>query len=158
MGRAATSMSCLGDGPPRRRPTPPASTTAAVIAAGRCPLDAFLPLRCGNPRGLDLVLCGAFPCPDVRRASMTLAVVLATEAARLGPGAGPTAELPYESGGSGGTLLGRLLDQFASLNVHDGWIIARRELAEYVRGHGFEVVETKDVADDLRVVAELART
>src|SRR4051794_32997086 len=144
MGRAATSMSCLGAGPPRRRPTPPASTTAvgAGIAGGRGPLDAVLPLRCGKPRGLGLFLLGAFPCPDVRRASMTLAVVLATEAARLGPDAGPTAELPY---GSGDTLLGRLLDQFASLNVHDGWIIARRELAEYVRGHGFEVIETKDV-------------
>jgi hypothetical protein len=84
---------------------------------------------------------------------MTLAVVLATEAARLGPDAGPTAELPD---GSGGSLLGRLLDQLASLNVHDGRIIARREFAEYVRGHDFDVIETKDVADDLRVIAELA--
>ena len=85
---------------------------------------------------------------------MTLAVVLATEAAQAGPDAGPTAELPY---GSGVSLLGRLLDQFASLNVHDGRIIARREFAEYVRGHDFDVIETKDAADDLRVVAELAR-
>ncbi len=89
---------------------------------------------------------------------MTLAVVLATEATSGGPGAGPTAELPY---GSGSTLLGRLLDQFASLNVHDGRIIVRRELAAPLReradGLGLEVIETKDLADDLRVIAELAR-
>ncbi|HEU5156299.1 MAG TPA: CDP-alcohol phosphatidyltransferase family protein [Streptosporangiaceae bacterium] len=85
---------------------------------------------------------------------MTLAVVLATEAAPGGPDAGPTADLPYDSGT---TLLERLLDQFASLNVHDSRIIARREFAATLRGRGFEVIETKDLADDLRVVAELAR-
>jgi hypothetical protein len=86
---------------------------------------------------------------------MTLAVVLATEAAPGGPDAGPTAELPYASGV---TLLERLLDQLASLNVHDGRIIARRRAtgAAPLRGRGFEVIETKDVADDLRVIAELA--
>jgi hypothetical protein len=89
---------------------------------------------------------------------MTLAVVLATEAAPGGRGAGPTAELAY---GPDGTLLERLLDQFASLNVQHGQIIVRRELAGSLRERGeragFEIIETKDLADDLRVVAELAR-
>ncbi|HEX6470464.1 MAG TPA: CDP-alcohol phosphatidyltransferase family protein [Streptosporangiaceae bacterium] len=89
---------------------------------------------------------------------MTVAVVLATEAAPGGPGAGPTAELPY---GPAGTLLERLLDQLTSLNVHHGRIIVRRDIAARLRERGerlgFDVIESKDVADDLRVVAEAAR-
>ncbi|HEY7485454.1 MAG TPA: CDP-alcohol phosphatidyltransferase family protein [Streptosporangiaceae bacterium] len=87
---------------------------------------------------------------------MTLAVVLATEpVGGVGEeGGGPTAALPY---GPDTTLLERLLDQLAALGVHDSRIVARRELAAPLHKNGHDVIETDDLADDLRVVAELAR-
>jgi phosphatidylglycerophosphate synthase len=85
---------------------------------------------------------------------MTLAVVLVTEAIGGRSEPCPTAELPY---GPGATLLERLLDQLASLNVHDSRIVARREIAAPLRKHDLDVIETDGLDDDLRVVAELTR-
>lgn len=85
---------------------------------------------------------------------MTLAVVLATEAVGGTPGGGPTAALPY---GPGTTLLERLLDQLAAVGVRDTRIVARREIAGALPENGHDVIETDDLAGDLRAVAELAR-
>jgi hypothetical protein len=86
---------------------------------------------------------------------MTLAVVLVTEAVEGRSEPGPTAGLPY---GPDATVLERLLDQLASLNVHDSRIIARREIAAPLRTNRLDVIETDGLDDDLRAVAELART
>jgi hypothetical protein len=84
---------------------------------------------------------------------MTLAVVLVTEAIEGRSEPGPTAGLPY---GPDVTVLERLLDQLASLDVHDSRIIARRDVAAPLRANKLDVIETEDLADDLRVVAGLA--
>ncbi|WP_308104878.1 CDP-alcohol phosphatidyltransferase family protein [Actinocorallia sp. API 0066] len=79
-------------------------------------------------------------------------VVLATE-----PG-DPTAELEYSAGT---TLLDRLLGQLAALKVADVRIVARPRAAEVLRkngtDHGYEVIESADVAGDLLEIGRLAR-
>ncbi|ROO90069.1 CDP-alcohol phosphatidyltransferase-like enzyme [Actinocorallia herbida] len=80
-------------------------------------------------------------------------VVLATE-----PG-DPTAELDYSAGT---TLLDRLLGQLAALKVADVRVIARPRAAEVLRkngadARGLEIIESADVAGDLREVGRLAR-
>jgi hypothetical protein len=101
---------------------------------------------------------------------MTLAVVVATEPVDLGTAAG----LAYDGERS---LLGRLLDQLASLNVQEIHVIARRDMAPVVSplssepgshvgddepGHkvdepGHKVIESDDLAQDLREISRLAR-
>jgi hypothetical protein len=102
---------------------------------------------------------------------MTLAVVVATEPVEGTAAGGPasTAELRY--GDTDQALLRRLLDQLASLNVHDAHVIARPETVAALRrpghpGHpgepgepgdpGYDVIEAYDVAMDLREIARLA--
>jgi hypothetical protein len=92
------------------------------------------------------------------RASMTLAVVVATEPIDLGAAAG----LAYDAERS---LLGRLLDQLASLNVPEIHLIARRDMAPVLRMLSPEsaqepclkVIESDDLAQDLREISRLAR-
>jgi hypothetical protein len=105
---------------------------------------------------------------------MTLAVVVATEpvqGAAVGVPAA-TAELVYA--GTERTLLLRLLDQLASLNVHDTYVITRPETAAALRKSGHSghadgdagrrprdarcpgVIESHDLAMDLREIARLA--
>jgi hypothetical protein len=96
---------------------------------------------------------------------MTLAVVVATESVEGAATGGPasTAELAY--GDAGPALLRRLLDQLASLNVHDGHVITRPETAATLRkrgsrpgGTGAEgpaIIESHDLAMDLREIARL---
>ncbi|GAA2085276.1 CDP-alcohol phosphatidyltransferase family protein [Actinomadura alba] len=93
---------------------------------------------------------------------MTLAVVVATEPVEAAAAGGPasTAELHY--GDTDQALLRRLLDQLASLNVHDAHVIARPETATALRhpdeaaDPGHTVVESYDIAMDLREIARLA--
>ncbi|MGI8328733.1 CDP-alcohol phosphatidyltransferase family protein [Actinomadura scrupuli] len=94
---------------------------------------------------------------------MTLAVVVATEPIDLGAAAG----LAYDADRS---LLGRLLDQLASLNVPEIHVIARRDMVPVLRtlspgpGTGndaqepcLKVIESDDLAQDLREISRLAR-
>jgi phosphatidylglycerophosphate synthase len=87
----------------------------------------------------------------------TVGVVLAT--APAGDGDGPSALLPWESG----TVLGRVLAQLGSLDVARIRVLTRPEWREAVTaaagGHGprVEVVESPGAAEDLRLVARLAR-
>jgi hypothetical protein len=93
---------------------------------------------------------------------MTLAVVVATEPIDLGAAAG----LAYDAERS---LLGRLLDQLASLNVQEIHVLARRDMAPSLRPPGaqpgpgsgeepsYKVIESDDPAQDLREIARLAR-
>jgi phosphatidylglycerophosphate synthase len=86
---------------------------------------------------------------------MTLAVIVATESVAGAPaGTAATAALAY--GDTETTLLGRLLLQLASLNVHDSHIIARPDTAQVLRKTGHEVIESDDLAMDLREIARLA--
>src|SRR4051794_4129678 len=88
---------------------------------------------------------------------MTLAVVVATEVVAGTPAAtAATAGLAY--GGTETTLLDRLLRQLAALNVHDSHVIARPDTAQVLRKAGHEVIESDDLATDLREIARLART
>jgi hypothetical protein len=100
---------------------------------------------------------------------MTLAVVVATESVGGAVAGDPasTAELVY--GTAGPTLLRRLLDQLASLNVHETHVITRPETAAALRKDGCEpgdrageagpgVVESHDLAMDLREIARLDGT
>ncbi|MEO5876536.1 MAG: CDP-alcohol phosphatidyltransferase family protein, partial [Streptosporangiaceae bacterium] len=75
-------------------------------------------------------------------------VVVATEP-------GDPAELPY---GDEVTLLERLLAQLDAFKVADVRVIARPESAELLRKNGHDVVESADLAGDLRLIAGLART
>jgi phosphatidylglycerophosphate synthase len=79
------------------------------------------------------------------------AVLLATAPAEEG---GPAALLPWE----GGTVLGRLLDQLASLGVRTAHVVTRPAWAAAVReaGADAEVAVAEDLAADLRLVAALA--
>lgn len=77
---------------------------------------------------------------------MTVAVVVAT--GRLEEGSGVMPGLPR-----------RLLDQLASLNVPDSCVITRPRRAPALRkGLWAEVIESEDLAGDLRAIARLART
>ena len=89
---------------------------------------------------------------------MTLAVVVATEPIDLGAAAG----LAYDTERS---LLGRLLDQLASLNVPEIHLVARRDMAPAFRALSpdsaqqpcLKVIESDDLAQDLREISRLAR-
>src|SRR5258708_4873471 len=102
---------------------------------------------------------------------MTLAVVVATEPNELGIAAG----LAYDAERS---LLERLLEQLALLKVQEIHVIARRDMAPGLRKmscrprdastesaphdsedepDGHEVIESEDLAQDLREIARLAR-
>ncbi|MCW2917535.1 MAG: CDP-alcohol phosphatidyltransferase [Actinomycetia bacterium] len=102
---------------------------------------------------------------------MTLAVVVATEPYELGIAAG----LAYDAERS---LLERLLEQLASLNVQEIHVIARRDMASGLRKIScrprdasaqsaphdsgdqpdvHQVIESDDLAQDLREIARLAR-
>jgi hypothetical protein len=84
---------------------------------------------------------------------VTGAVLLATTPADDG---GPAALQPWE----GGTLLGRLLEQIASLGVPDVRVITRPGWEGAVRaaaGDAAAVLASTDPAADLRLVAEVAR-
>jgi CDP-alcohol phosphatidyltransferase-like enzyme len=95
---------------------------------------------------------------------MTLAVVVATES--VAGTAAATAASAY--GDTETTLLERLLRQLASLNVHDSHIIARPDTAQSLRKTchevgdevggkvGHEIIESDDLATDLREIARLA--
>ncbi|MBC6458144.1 CDP-alcohol phosphatidyltransferase family protein [Actinomadura sp. HBU206391] len=98
---------------------------------------------------------------------MALAVVVATEPVEGAAAGGPasTAELRY--GDTDQVLLRRLLDQLASLNVHDAHVIARPATVAALRhpgesgepgydAPGYDVIESADVAMDLREIARLA--
>ncbi|RAY14196.1 CDP-alcohol phosphatidyltransferase family protein [Actinomadura craniellae] len=95
-----------------------------------------------------------------------MAVVLATERVGGEAEAGPSTVLPYGDSSGTPTLLQRLIDQLVSLNVPDVHVVTRPDLAPQVRKRdcpegapepGFTVVESDDVAGDLREVARLAR-
>lgn len=86
----------------------------------------------------------------------TSALLLATTASADG---GPAASLPFD----GSTIVARLLEQLASLGAKDAWIVTRRtwrpavEAAAGAADARATIVETDDVADDLRAVADVAR-
>ena len=86
----------------------------------------------------------------------TSTLLLATTASAHG---GPAAALPFE----GSTILARLLEQLASLGAQDTWIVTRRawrpavEAAADPATRGVTIVESDDVADDLRALADVAR-
>ncbi|GAA3235256.1 CDP-alcohol phosphatidyltransferase family protein [Actinocorallia longicatena] len=77
-------------------------------------------------------------------------VVVATEPAEPGE---PTAELPYDGPV---TVLDRLLGQLGALKVPDVRIVTRPEAAQVLRKNGHEVIESPDLAADLREIAALA--
>ena len=87
---------------------------------------------------------------------MTVALVLAAD---------ETADIPYGNGPHAPTLLHRWLDRLATLNVPDVRIVARPENAARLRKEaeaanraaGVQVVESGSPAEDLRVVARMAR-
>jgi phosphatidylglycerophosphate synthase len=81
---------------------------------------------------------------------MTLAVVVATEPIAEGS----TAGLPYDEQTA---VLERLLGQLASLNVSDVQIISRPGLAAKLPADRTPILESWDLAGDLREIARLAR-
>ncbi|MGH3388389.1 MAG: CDP-alcohol phosphatidyltransferase family protein [Actinomadura sp.] len=89
---------------------------------------------------------------------MTLAVVVATESVAGAAAGTATATAGLVYGGTETTLLDRLLDRLASLNVHDSRIIARPNTAQVLRKGGHEAIESDDLAMDLREIARIART
>ena len=92
------------------------------------------------------------PSAPARGPTHATAVLLATAAAA---GGGPAAALPWE----GGTLLGRLLEQLASVGVRDVHVITRVAWApalEPLVGAGATLHATDGPAADLRAVAGLA--
>jgi phosphatidylglycerophosphate synthase/CTP:molybdopterin cytidylyltransferase MocA len=85
------------------------------------------------------------------------AVVVATARSETG---GPAALLPWE----GGTILGRLLGQLESLGIGEVHVVTRPAweaevgaALEAAAPAGVRLQLSEDVADDLRVIAELAR-
>jgi Family of unknown function (DUF5941)/CDP-alcohol phosphatidyltransferase len=87
---------------------------------------------------------------------MTFAVVIATEPAggAAGPGtAATTAELDLGDG----AVIDRLLGQLDSLDVRETRIVCRPEHAPALRKRDPDVVESPDLAGDLRAIAELTR-
>ncbi|MBX6768387.1 MAG: CDP-alcohol phosphatidyltransferase family protein, partial [Actinomadura rubrobrunea] len=96
---------------------------------------------------------------------MTMVVIMATGWDGGGPDAGPTAVLPCGGGPSraGGaadeppTLLTRLCEQLARLNVPDPVIVTRPEMAPALHKDGHFVVESPDPPGDLREIARVAR-
>ncbi|MGK5551269.1 hypothetical protein ACSNOI_06610, partial [Actinomadura kijaniata] len=88
---------------------------------------------------------------------MTVAVILATGRA-AGPGdLRPAAALPWGSGPEAPTLLARLREQLAGLNVPDPQVVTRPEFAPLLRKDGHDVTECADPAADLTEIARLAR-
>ena len=82
---------------------------------------------------------------------MTLALVVATET--VASGSSPTAGLALR----GGSVVGTLIEQLASLGVDDRRVIARPETAGELSDLGCEVIESKGLAEDLREIARVAR-
>ncbi|GAA1542610.1 hypothetical protein GCM10009678_26360 [Actinomadura kijaniata] len=88
---------------------------------------------------------------------MTVAVIIATGRA-AGPGdPRPAAALPWGSGPEAPTLLARLREQLAGLNVPDPQVLTRPEFAPLLRKDGHDVTECADPAADLTEIARLAR-
>ncbi|GAA2451838.1 hypothetical protein GCM10010191_82630 [Actinomadura vinacea] len=92
---------------------------------------------------------------------MTVAVIIATGRARGESEPGPAAALPYRSRpgepADPCTLLARLCDRLATLNVPDVRVIGRPEAARVLRADGHFVTECADVRADLREIARVAR-
>ena len=76
--------------------------------------------------------------------------------------AGGRAAALLELDGAGATILGRLLEQLDGLGVRRAWIVTRPAWADAVRRDAadgplpVEVVAAADVADDLRIAADVA--
>ena len=76
--------------------------------------------------------------------------------------AGGRAAALLELDGAGATILGRLLEQLDGLGVRRAWIVTRPAWADGVRREAadgplpVEVVAAADVADDLRIAADVA--
>ena len=92
---------------------------------------------------------------------MTIALIIATGRVRGRPGQGPAAALPYRTGpgepADPPTLLARLCDRLATLNVPDVRVIGRPSGASVLRADGHFVTECADPAADLREIARVAR-
>ena len=88
---------------------------------------------------------------------MTVAIIIATGRTEEALDPGPTAGLPYGDHPEAPTLLSRLCDQLATLNVPDHRIVTRPDLAPLLRKDGHDVIETEDAAGDLYEIARLAR-
>src|SRR3954451_21888537 len=146
--------------PPGSRPRAPTTGRRAGAAGRGCcassrrPGDAArrIPLRA-------LTSAVTYSRRGARRAAApkahgVTAVLLATAAAAEGS---PAATLSWE----GGTLLGRLLDQLAGVDVRSAHVIARPEVAIELgsapAGLSVRVHGSHGAAADLRIVAQLAR-
>src|SRR4051812_717893 len=91
--------------------------------------------------------------PSAPATTTPTAVLLATAPAQEG---GPAALLPWE----GTTVLGRLLDQLASLGVRVAHVVTRPAWADAIAvaspGLAPELTVSEDLAADLRLIAALA--
>ncbi|WP_344959602.1 CDP-alcohol phosphatidyltransferase family protein [Actinomadura miaoliensis] len=98
-------------------------------------------------------------------APMTVAVIMATGWDGGGPDPGPAAVLPCggdprraaEAADEAPTLLTRLCEQLARLNVPDPVIVTRPEMAPALHKDGHFVLESPSPAADLREIARIAR-
>ncbi|MFC5753299.1 CDP-alcohol phosphatidyltransferase family protein [Actinomadura rugatobispora] len=92
---------------------------------------------------------------------MTIALIIATGRVRGRPDPGPAAALPYRirpgEPADPPTLLARLCDRLATLNVPDVRVIGRPRGASALRADGHFVTECADPAADLREIARTAR-
>jgi phosphatidylglycerophosphate synthase len=88
---------------------------------------------------------------------MTVAVIIATGRTEEALDPGPTAGLPYGDHPEAPTLLSRVRDQLATLNVPDHHIVTRPDLAPLLRKDGHDVIETEDAVGDLNEIAWLVR-
>ncbi|GAA4129101.1 hypothetical protein GCM10022416_05400 [Actinomadura keratinilytica] len=140
--------------------------------------SVVMPLRWATVRaGAGVALAGPaprdaravrIPSPTLSRrdpeAPMTVAVIMATGWDGGGPDPGPAAVLPCggdprRTAGAAGeppTLLTRLCEQLARLNVPDPVIVTRPEMAPALHKDGHFVVESPDPAADLQEIARVA--
>ncbi|WP_279575667.1 CDP-alcohol phosphatidyltransferase family protein [Actinomadura barringtoniae] len=88
---------------------------------------------------------------------MTVAIIIATGRTEEALDPGPTAGLSYGDDPEAPTLLSRLCDQLATLNVPDHRVVTRPDLAPLLRKDDHDVIETEDAAGDLNEIAWLVR-
>ncbi|PRY01459.1 CDP-alcohol phosphatidyltransferase family protein [Allonocardiopsis opalescens] len=137
-----------GAAPGAPSPAPPSEHVAARAAAA-APVSA-------RPSAAPAALAARrAPAPAAEpTAALPLPAALA-----IGRGCVPVARPDAPPRAAAGlTLLGRLCGQLEALDVRDTFVIVRPEQAKRFRAYCHDLVESADLADDLRVVARLART